>query len=99
MTVSEKIVQSTLLQALARVAMAITLPVLLWGLGYIGGLSTAVTDLTTRVSLLEQSKTQSDKFEDRTEKALKDMNSTQTEILSGLATLIERTSKMDVRGQ
>ena len=54
MTVSEKIVQSTLLQAVARVAMAVTLPVLLLFASYIGGLGAAVSQHSTDIALLQQ---------------------------------------------
>jgi septal ring factor EnvC (AmiA/AmiB activator) len=54
MTVSEKIVQSTLLQAVARVAMALTLPILLMGVGYLSAMGTTVNAHTTNIALLQQ---------------------------------------------
>jgi hypothetical protein len=54
MTVSEKIVQSTLLQAIARVAMALTLPLLLLAVGYVSALGNTVNAHSTNIALLQQ---------------------------------------------
>jgi hypothetical protein len=51
MTVSEKIVQNTLLQAIARVAMALTLPVFLLCVSYVAG---ALASQATDIALLQQ---------------------------------------------
>lgn len=61
MTVSEKIVQSTMLQAIARVAMALTLPLLLLGIGYLSALGTTVSAHTTDIALLQQTTIATDK--------------------------------------
>lgn len=58
MTVSEKIVQNTMLQAVARVAMVLTLPLFLATVSYIGGslstLASAVATHSTDIALLQQ---------------------------------------------
>jgi len=65
MTVSEKIAENTMLQAVARVAMAVTLPVLLAGGSYVAGsintLATAVTSNSTDIALLKQRQGDTDK--------------------------------------
>lgn len=54
MTVSEKIVQSTMLQAVARVAMALTLPIMLMAIGYLSALGSTVAGHTTDIALIQQ---------------------------------------------
>jgi branched-subunit amino acid permease len=54
MTVSEKIVQSTMLQAVARVAMALTLPIMLMAIGYLSALGNTVAGHTTDIALIQQ---------------------------------------------
>jgi septal ring factor EnvC (AmiA/AmiB activator) len=54
MTVSEKIVQSTMLQAVARVGMALSLPLVLMAFAYVGGMSNTLAGHTTNIALLQQ---------------------------------------------
>jgi hypothetical protein len=54
MTVTEKIVQNTLLVAVSRVAMVLALPVFMMGIGYIAALTSTVNSHTTDLALLKQ---------------------------------------------
>jgi septal ring factor EnvC (AmiA/AmiB activator) len=52
--VPEKIAQNALLQAVARVAMILALPVLIWGLGHISAQGTALNSHDTSIALIQQ---------------------------------------------
>lgn len=84
MTVSEKIVQNTLLQAIARVAMALTLPLLLLSVGYVSALGSTVSAHTTDIALLEQGATATtrrlDANDTRTEAILALLNKLSTDV-------------------
>ena len=60
-SIPEKIVQNTLLQAVARIAMAVTLPLMLFGLGYIGAMGNTVNAHSTDIALLQQAAIATDK--------------------------------------
>lgn len=53
-SIPEKIVHSTLLQAVARVSMAVTLPLLLLGVGYVAALGSAINAHSTDIALLQK---------------------------------------------
>jgi hypothetical protein len=91
MTVSEKIVQNTLLQAVARVAMALTLPLMLLAIGYLSALGTTVNAHTTDIALLQREDAETDRRLDLVEGQSK-------EILAMLGALStdSATTKRDV---
>lgn len=75
MTVSEKIVESTLLQAVARVAMVLTLPLFVATVSYIGGsissLGTTLAAHSTDIALLQQQAAATSRRQDQSEETTK----------------------------
>lgn len=90
-TVTEKVAQNTLLAAVARVAMVVTLPLLLMGAGYMGALANTVNTHTTDLALLHQE-------QDATDKRLDQMDIRTQAILDVLGRLTTdvATTKTDV---
>lgn len=83
-TVTEKVAQNTLLAAVARVAMVVTLPMLLMGAGYMGALTNTVAAHTTDLALLRQEQDATDKrldaMDNRTQAILEALNKLTTDM-------------------
>ncbi len=85
-TISEKIAQSTLLQAVARVAMALSLPLMGYALTQFSAMGERVAQHSTDIALLQQSASALERRVDATEARTDAMMGVLNELRQDLAT-------------
>jgi translation initiation factor 2B subunit (eIF-2B alpha/beta/delta family) len=94
-TTADKIVQNTLLTAVARVAIVAASAALVPFGGWVVAQANAINIVEGRVTVIETrmdlDQAAQRKFQDETQAALRELQASNTRILQSLATLIERT--------
>ncbi len=90
-TTMDKVATSTLTQLIARGAMVLALPIIIWIATYVQGLGTDVAGVQLRVNTLETriqiGQQQREQFQARVEKQLEDLDKRSISILQSLARL------------